>query len=138
MPTPPWYGHLLRGITEVRRKPGTAARGSYRLAIAWSQTPPCMLHAKQRTARSIVDSAVYLPLASSPVARAWLNLRSAGKNLHAQVECSQALCEPEFDSGKNPQKYRSQVASLAGDLCFFLAKPNLKGSEKHLDTNAAT
>ena len=42
MPTPPWYGHLLRGVTEVRRKPGTAARGSCRLGDGL--VPPQTLH----------------------------------------------------------------------------------------------
>jgi hypothetical protein len=33
MPTPPWYGHLLRGITEMSRKLSTAERGGYLLSL---------------------------------------------------------------------------------------------------------
>jgi hypothetical protein len=29
MPTPPWHGHLLRGITGVSRELITAERGGY-------------------------------------------------------------------------------------------------------------
>jgi hypothetical protein len=29
MPTPPWHGHLLRGITEVSRKLNAAERDGY-------------------------------------------------------------------------------------------------------------
>jgi hypothetical protein len=42
MPTPPWHGHLLRGITEVSRKLTTAERGGY-LFYAISE---CMCRAK--------------------------------------------------------------------------------------------
>jgi len=33
MPTPPWHGHLLRGITEVSRKLKTAERDGYLLSL---------------------------------------------------------------------------------------------------------
>jgi len=33
MPTPPWHGHLLRGVTEVSRKPVAANRGGYLLSL---------------------------------------------------------------------------------------------------------
>jgi hypothetical protein len=38
MPTPPWHGHLLRGITEVSRKLRTAERGAS-LTFLWKHVP---------------------------------------------------------------------------------------------------
>jgi hypothetical protein len=37
MPTPPWHGHLLRGITEVSRKLGD--RCSKQLPSSWQRCP---------------------------------------------------------------------------------------------------
>jgi hypothetical protein len=46
MPTPPWRGHLLRGITEVSRKLRTAERGGYLLS-PFLRFSECMCRAKQ-------------------------------------------------------------------------------------------
>jgi hypothetical protein len=54
MPTPPWHGHLLRGITEVSRKLRTAERGGYLLSL--------LLHAcavPNRHAGELMVSALY-------------------------------------------------------------------------------
>ena len=56
MPTPPWHGHLLRGITEMSRKPGTAYNCNWRRPICLY----CMWRAKQTDGDSVVNSAVYL------------------------------------------------------------------------------
>ena len=47
MPTPPWHGHLLRGITEVSRKLRTAERDGYLLSIRIYINSRCMCRAKQ-------------------------------------------------------------------------------------------
>jgi hypothetical protein len=46
MPTPPWHGHLLRGITEVSRKLRAAERGGHLLRFDLHANR-CMCRAKQ-------------------------------------------------------------------------------------------
>ena len=51
MPTPPWHGHLLRGVTEVSRKlRNRRRRGGYFLYIRRYTSAHCMCHAKQAEA----------------------------------------------------------------------------------------
>jgi hypothetical protein len=72
MPTPPWHGHLLRGITEMSRKLRTTERsGCLRYALIG-----CMCRAKQASLedlwfqhftalwvfRTVENSSIYPPI----------------------------------------------------------------------------